>query len=97
MEIFHYIVYTVFIVTLALTVFYSIAHRRQQNPKIRGLYAARMNISMGFMLGMIALIQIILFTGSTVRVIFGAICLVLGLFNIFAGIRNHGIFTRMKG
>jgi hypothetical protein len=96
MVVFHYFIYFLFIASLAFTVFFSIAYRRQQNTKKRGLFSSRMNISMGFMLLMIALIQIILFTGSSVRVIFGAVCLVLGLFNMFAGIRNHGMFSRME-
>jgi hypothetical protein len=96
MVVFHYAVYSLFLLTFALTVFYSIAYRRQSSAKKRGLFAARMNISMGAMLLSIALLQIILFSGSTVRVIFGAVCLVLGLFNMFAGIRNHGAFKMMK-
>jgi uncharacterized membrane-anchored protein len=96
MAVFHYVVYTLFLATFALTVFYSFVYRRQTSAKKRGLFAARMNMSMGAMLLSIALLQIILFSGSTVRVIFGAVCLVLGLFNMFAGIRNHGTYARMK-
>jgi hypothetical protein len=58
--------------------------------------AAKMNISMGAMLISIAIIQLFLFTGSTVRVIVGAVMLLLGLFNLFAGIRNYSLYDRIK-
>jgi hypothetical protein len=51
---------------------------------------------MGAMLISIAIIQLFLFTGSTVRVIVGAVMLLLGLFNLFAGIRNYGLYDRIK-
>jgi hypothetical protein len=55
-----------------------------------------MNISMGLMLISISVIQLFLFTGSSVRVVVGAVMLLLGLFNLFAGIRNYGIYNRIK-
>ena len=54
-----------------------------------------MNISMGFMLIFIAVIQMTMFTGSTVRVIVGSVLLCLGAFNLFAGLRNHASFQRL--
>ncbi|UHA76144.1 YtpI family protein [Paenibacillus sp. 481] len=80
--------------TSGLSVFYSIRSRRSSHAGYRGLYAARTNICMGFMLVFIALIQMFMFEGSTVRVIVGAVLLVLGAFNLFAGLRNHGHFQR---
>ncbi|MNN91914.1 hypothetical protein D3C81_2100970 [compost metagenome] len=55
-----------------------------------------MNISMGFMLIVLALIQMFMFSGSTVRVVVGALFMVIGAFNIFAGIRNLGIISRQS-
>ncbi len=81
--------------TSALSVIYSFRSRRQAEPVLRGLYAARMNVCMGLMLIFIASIQMFLYTGSTVRVIVGAVLLVIGLFNLFAGLRNHGHFQRL--
>ncbi|WP_195571894.1 YtpI family protein [Paenibacillus sp. 1001270B_150601_E10] len=77
------------------SVFFSFRSRRSQDALLRGLYAARMNISMGLMLIFIAIIQMTMFTGSTVRVIVGAVLLCLGAFNLFAGLRNHGAFQRL--
>jgi hypothetical protein len=82
-------------VSLILTVFYSYKSRRSADGRLRGLFAARMNICMGIMLLFISLIQIF-YPGSTLRVIIGAIFMLLGLFNLFAGIRNHGYFSRLK-
>jgi uncharacterized membrane protein len=64
--------------------------------KKTGLYTAKMNICMGLMLLFIATIQILLFEGSTVRVIVGSIFLLIGLFNLFAGLRNHSVYSRLK-
>jgi hypothetical protein len=54
-----------------------------------------MNMSMGFMLIFISLIQMFLFSGSTLRVVIGALFFLLGLFNLFAGLRNHSHYTRL--
>ncbi|MNP82201.1 hypothetical protein D3C76_1807660 [compost metagenome] len=51
---------------------------------------------MGFMLIVLALIQMFMFSGSTVRVVVGALFMVIGAFNIFAGIRNLGIISRQS-
>jgi len=55
-----------------------------------------MNIAMGVMLILLALIQMLLFAGSTLRVIVGAVFLLLGLFNLFAGLRNHSVYRSLK-
>ncbi|MMZ71032.1 hypothetical protein D1872_342510 [compost metagenome] len=61
---------------------------------MRGKSSAKMNIFMGFMLIILALIQMFMYSGSTVRVVVGALFMVLGAFNIFAGIRNLGLYAR---
>ncbi|WP_373229465.1 YtpI family protein [Cohnella sp.] len=75
---------------------YSFRARRETNAKLRGLYTSRMNISMGIMLIFIALIQMFMFSGSSLRVVVGALFILLGLFNLFAGLRNHSHFTRLQ-
>ena len=82
------------VVSSALSVYFSFRSRRADTVKQSGIYAARMNICMGIMLISIALIQILLFDTSTVRVIVGSVFLLLGLFNLFAGLRNHSIYSR---
>ncbi|THF73310.1 YtpI family protein [Cohnella fermenti] len=84
------------IVSSVLSVFFSYRSRRSSDTILRGLYGARMNICLGLTLILLALIQMLLFSGSTLRVIIGAIFLVLGLFNLFAGMRNHSYFTKHR-
>jgi hypothetical protein len=83
------------VLTSVLSAVFSYRARRSGDAKLRGLNGARMNICMGLMLIFIALIQMILFTGSTLRVVIGALFLVVGLFNLFAGFRNQSHFNRI--
>jgi len=80
----------------ALPVRYSFKSRRAGDPRLRGLYGARMNISMGSMVIGIACLYMLLFSGSTLKVIVGAVLILLGLFNIFAGLRNHAVYSRKE-
>jgi hypothetical protein len=96
MQTLQFILIAVVVASCASSVFYSVRHRRTASPKKKGVFAARMNISMGTMMLAIALIQIALFEPSTVRVIVGVVFLLIGLFNLFAGVRNHSIFSRME-
>ncbi|GIQ69865.1 hypothetical protein DUZ99_07215 [Xylanibacillus composti] len=84
------------IIAAGASFYFSTKSRRADTVKLRGIYGARTNICMGLMLIIIALIQLMLFEGSTIRLIVGTIFLLLGLFNLFAGIRNHSAFNRMK-
>lgn len=92
------LVYSVLIGVVALcailSVYFSFRYRRSQDGNIRGLQQARMNISMGIMLIAIALIQIFMFQSNWLRSIIGAVFLLIGLFNLFAGIRNRRIFIQ---
>lgn len=90
------ILFSFILIMLALSVVYSFRYRRETDTKKRGVLAARMNICMGIMLVIIAVTQLFFFSDSSFRRIFGTICLLLGLFNMFAGIRNHGHFSRMN-
>ncbi|WP_327204059.1 YtpI family protein [Paenibacillus tyrfis] len=82
------------VIFLILSLYFSVRYRREAEPKQRGLYSARMNIFMGLMLVVIAVSQLFFFEDSATRRIFGTVCLLLGLFNLFAGIRNHNLFSR---
>jgi ABC-type spermidine/putrescine transport system permease subunit II len=82
-------------VPLILSVYYSFKSRRSQDPKLRGIYSARMNMAMGAMLIVIAVSQLFFFTDSNMRRVFGTICLLLGLFNLFAGLRNYSAFNKL--
>ncbi|EXX91594.1 hypothetical protein BG53_09410 [Paenibacillus darwinianus] len=84
------------LLTLLLTVFYSYKARRNADGRLRGLYAARTNICMGFMLVFMSLMQMVLFSGSSLRIVIGAVFLLLGLFNLFAGLKNHSLFRSRR-
>jgi cell division protein FtsW (lipid II flippase) len=90
------ILFVSIVILLGFSVYYSFLSRRQKDPKKRGLYAARMNIFMGIMLILIAITQLFFFQDTTFRRIFGIVCVLLGFFNLFAGIRNYGHFQRMN-
>jgi hypothetical protein len=78
------------------SVYFSFRSRKAASNRMRGIYAARMNICMGIMLVLISVTQLLLFNTSYVRMGVGVVFLLLGLFNLFAGLRNHGIFSRLS-
>lgn len=84
------------LVTAALSAVNSFTARRTTDPVLRGLLTARMNINMGLMLVSIAFIQMLLYSGSSLRVVVGAVFILLGLFNLFAGLRNRAHFKRLS-
>jgi hypothetical protein len=90
-----FILYFIAIAAAGLSFYYSIRYRRESSVKMRGLYTARMNICMGTMLTVVAVIQLFLFTGSWVRFTVGTLFLLIGLFNLYAGMRNHSRFNSM--
>lgn len=91
-----YILYFGVVLSSVLSVYYSFKYRRETDAKKRGLFTARMNICMGVMLVCIAVVQLYLFADSSIRVVVGSAFLLIGLFNLFAGIRNHSVYTRLK-
>lgn len=96
MQWLHGALLVIFACSLFGSVLFSVRYRRQLSRKARGLDAAKMNMCMGAMLTSVSIIQLFLFTGSTVRFVVGTVMLLLGLFNLFAGIRNYGLYNRLK-
>jgi glucan phosphoethanolaminetransferase (alkaline phosphatase superfamily) len=91
----HYLLFVVMFLFMLSSIFYSFRYRTQKDPKARGVNAARMNMSMGVVLVALSVIQLVLFDLSLIRLVFGVILLLMGLFNLFAGIRNHAHFSSM--
>lgn len=87
-EWYHLLLAAVIAITLSLSVWFSLRYRRQQDKMLRGLYAAKMNMSMGSMLLLIAVLQVVLFEMSSLRLALAAIFALTGLFNLFAGRKN---------
>lgn len=92
----HWILVILIIAASLLSVTFSFKSRRSTDSRMRGIHAARMNMSMGAMLVLIAVFMMLAYSGSTVKVIIGALFIVLGLFNLFAGLRNHSVYNSMK-
>lgn len=91
----HYLLYITAILSLGLSIHYSIKSKKTKEPYTKGLLIARMNISMGVMLICFAFVQLFLYGfESWVRVGVGFVFLLVGLFNLFAGIRNHSHYNR---
>lgn len=84
------------LISLVFSVIFSLKSRRSADARLRGIYAARMNICMGLMLLIIALVQLFLSAESTLRIVIGAMFMVLGVFNLFAGLRNLSLYRTMK-
>ncbi|MBP2002543.1 hypothetical protein J2Z69_003629 [Paenibacillus shirakamiensis] len=91
-----YVLYAALIIACVCSLFFSFKSRRSLDAHTRGVSGARMNVSMGAMLISLALIQMFIFSGSTLRVVIGALFLVLGAFNIFAGLRNLTLYSRQR-
>ncbi|GIP33695.1 YtpI family protein [Paenibacillus sp. J2TS4] len=94
MSWYHYILFVLVLASLAASAFYSIRYRTRKDPQTKGFEAAKMNISMGVMLISIAFAQFILFDPSFLRGAVGAVFLLLGLFNAFAGFKNYSSYKK---
>lgn len=84
------------LISLVLSAVFSFKSRRSSDARTRSLFSARMNISMGVMLLFIALVQLFLSGESTLRIVIGAIFLVIGVFNLFAGLRSLSLYSTPK-
>ncbi|GAB6988471.1 YtpI family protein [Paenibacillus pini] len=96
MVVIKYLLFALLVITCLSSAFYSYRSRRTSDPLEKGINGAQMNIFMGIMLIVLSLIFMFIFRGSTVAIIIEALFLVLGAFNVFAGLRNRSYFSRMK-
>ncbi|SHE14667.1 Uncharacterised protein [Chlamydia abortus] len=94
MNWYHYFLFFLVLATLAASVLYSIRYRTRRDPQTKRIEAAKMNISMGFMLIFVALTQFTLFDPSFLRGVIGAVFLLLGLFNAYAGFKNYSSYKK---
>lgn|SRR6476620_10407258 len=93
----HWIIVVLICLTSLMSVYFSYKARRASDMRQRGIFSARLNMCMGVMLVFVALFMMLAFTGSTVKVIISGLILVIGLFNLFAGIRNNSVYRSMRG
>lgn len=92
----HYVLYIILVLSVVAAALYSIRARRMADPADRGLHMSMMNLCMGIMLVSLSLICMFLFSGSTPAIIVEAAFMVLGAFNIFAGLRSRAYYNRLK-
>ncbi len=97
LEILQYIHNFLFLITIGFSIFYSVKYRRERNPNYKGFMQAKLNISMGIMLTLLSLYPLLIIAGSSVGIVIGAMFLLIGLFNLFAGIRNWTIYKARLG
>ncbi|MFC5531239.1 YtpI family protein [Cohnella yongneupensis] len=84
------------IATSCLSVLNSFKSRQSKDGKQRGLHASRMNIYMGLMLIFLSILMMLLFTGSSLLVVVCLLFMLLGIFNLFAGMRNRSYYSRLQ-
>ena len=90
-------VFILLLLALGSSIYYSVKFRRQTDAILRGLYQAKQNIVMGVMLILLSVYPLYLIVGRNITITIGILFLLLGLFNLFAGIRNHAIYrSRLK-
>ncbi|RIX46335.1 hypothetical protein D3P08_26390 [Paenibacillus nanensis] len=94
-QLLFYVLYPAILITLALSVYFSWKSRRSPDMQTRGMHAARTNISMGFMLIFFASVLLFLSEDSTLRIVIGGLFIALGVFNLFAGLKNLSVYRSM--
>ncbi len=86
------VVFLSLLASLGFSIYFSIRYRKQLEPVMRGYYQAKQNIAMGFALVLLALYPLYLIQGTNIALIIGIVFLLIGLFNLFAGFRNHAVY-----
>lgn len=84
------------ILSLLGSVMFGIRARTHKDPLARGLFAARTNICMGALLLSVVALQLLDFKMSWVRLFVLVLFGLLGLFNLFAGLRSHAQYSRRR-
>ncbi len=91
-----WLVFTLLIVQLLLTVYFSFRARRAKDMTVRMIHFARMNIMIGVTFLTLSLAQLFLSPYSWWRVAFAIVVMLIGLYNLYVGIRNHGFYVRKQ-
>ena len=84
----------VIFISALFAIYFSVKSRQAKEPIKKGILGGKLNISMGIMLIFISFVQLFLSNESTLRIVLGAVFLVLGIFNLFAGMRNLSFYQR---
>lgn len=89
------LIFFILVIEMAIVVYYSFRARRQRDGIKRGIYFARMNIMIGVLFLTLAFTQLFFSPYNFLLIAFAIGVLLIGLYNLYVGIRNHGMFTRM--
>ncbi|GGF85871.1 hypothetical protein GCM10010912_33970 [Paenibacillus albidus] len=91
-----YLLFVLLVVFVIGAAVFSLSSRRAADPAVKGRKRSVMNVMQGAMLVTLALMSMFLFRGSTVSIIVEALFLVIGIFNIFSGLRSYGYYNRIR-
>lgn len=91
-----YLLFVLLVVFMISAAMYSFSSRRAADPLIKGLNRSIMNVLLGAMLVTLSLMSMFIFRGSTLNVVIEAAFLLLGIFNIFSGLRSHGYYSQLR-
>lgn len=86
------ILYGAAIVFLLASIYYSYKRRRANSAKAMGVASSKMNVCMGSMLIALGIIPLFINVQSWVHFTVGIVFTLLGLFNLFAGLRNLSLY-----
>ncbi|WP_082350909.1 YtpI family protein [Paenibacillus xylanivorans] len=95
-DVLKYALIAIFALAMVCSALNSIRSHRATDPIATGLYRSWTNIWMGSMLVILALILMFVFTGSTLSVVVEALFLIMGAYNVFAGLRNRSYYARLQ-
>ncbi|WP_440118316.1 YtpI family protein [Paenibacillus sp. QZ-Y1] len=95
-DVLKYVLIAIFALAMVCSALNSIRSRRTTDAATAGLYRSWTNIWMGGMLIILALILMFVFTGSTLSVVVEALFLIMGAYNLFAGLRNRSYYARIQ-
>lgn len=95
MDFLQWVLFFVIIYSALNALRFSRGSRSATDSKQKGVQAAKMNMHLGAMLISMGIIQVFYYEGETFRLIIGSVFLLLGLFNLFAGYRNHSKWSKL--
>ncbi|WP_238654778.1 YtpI family protein [Paenibacillus piscarius] len=91
-----YLLFALMVVFMISAAVYSYSSRRAADPLVKGAKRSVMNMLLGGMLVTLSLMSMFIFRGSTLNIVIEAVFLVLGLFNIFSGLRSYSYYSRAR-
>lgn len=90
-----YVMLALVLAATCVTVYHSYQTRRAPGRKAKGLSSSRTNISMGVMLILAAVALLFMFSDSGTRRTVASVFAIIGVFNLYAGLRNYGTYSRL--